>query len=407
MAMDASMYVLTAMAVILLVGLLVTFLAKKVKVSHILLLIVTGVIGGEIFRALGYDVVISSTFLVSISVLTLVMIVFDGTSRFQLKMVDKISVDALKVTVLFLLFNVIILTLFGSFFVFGEVSIASVLFAALFAIIMSGTDPGSVFIMLKSKANKVIEFLEVEAIINTPFMVILPFLIIDILVSEEINLSSALAGQFIPFMQQIIVGAGAGVVVGIIVLKTMKKATSQFIGVGIITAALLGYIVAENLSGSGVLAVATMGLMFGNSYVKEKESLQEFNSMLNNSLIILVFVIIGLTVQLDYSVGIFLKALALFVLLIITRFASIGFGLRKAEFNKKEKMFIALSMPKGIAAAVVTFTLSLIVIPVAYVPMMQTLLQLIIITMIYSLILSSIIDRYSQYFIRIKIEGSK
>lgn len=405
--MDSSTYVLTAIAIILLVGLLVTYLAKKINVSHILLLIITGIIGGEVFRALRYPIDISTTFLVSISLLTLVMIVFDGTSRFQLKMVDKLSLNASKVTLLFLFFNVIILTIFGSYIAFGGFTTGSILFAALFAIIMSGTDPGSVFIMLKSKANKVIEFLEIESIINTPFMVILPFLILNILVGEEVSLSTALAGQFIPFMQQIIVGVGAGVVVGIIVLKTMKKATSQFIGVGIITAALLGYIVAELLSGSGVLAVATMGLMFGNSYVKEKESLQEFNSMLNNSLIILVFVLIGLTVELEFKFSIFVKALALFLLLILTRFASIGFALKKADFNKKEKMFIALSMPKGIAAAVVTFSLSLIVIPESYIPHMHILLQLILITMMYSLILSSIIDRFSKYFIRIKLEESK
>ena len=260
--------------------------------------------------------------------------------------------------------------------------------------------------MLKSKTNKVIDFLEIEAIINTPITVIFPFLIINVIANfEQINVTNAVIGQFVPLLQQIIVGIGTGVLMGIIVFRIMKKVYSQqFSPVAIITAALLSYTLAENLGGNGVLSVATLGLLFGNSYVKEKEVLQEFNSMLNSSLIILVFVLIGMIVSVEFTFFFMMKALFLFLVLVLTRLTAIAWGMRNEDFNIKEKVFMAFSMPKGIAVAVVAFTLSLMDMNGGNNSMMQVILQLVVVSMIYSLIFTSVIDRFSYSFIRIKLD---
>ncbi len=348
----------------------------------------------------------SPTFLIAIAVLTLVMVVFDGASRFELKVVNTLSISALKVSSLFLIMNMIFVTLFTTFFFFDAITIETLLVSLLFAILMSGTDPGSVFIMLKSTSNKVINLLEVESILNTPIMVILPFIIVDILNNLEISsVTSAFVGQTIPLLRQIVVGIGAGMIIGIVIFKSMKKVYSQrFSPVGIITAALLAYILAENLDGNGVLAVATLGLFFGNIYVKEKESLQEFNSMLSNSLVVLVFILIGLIIEINFDVSFLFRALVLFGIIILCRLVAVYFALGKEEFNLKEKIFMALSMPKGIAVAVVAFSLTVFSFPVYVRPMIDTILQLIIISMIYSLVLTTVVDKFSKWFIRIKIE---
>lgn len=403
---DPATTALTSIAIILSLGLLLSIVSKKLKISSILLLILAGIMLGNIQIGDVQPISFNNVFLVAIAVLTLVMVVFDGTSRFKLRSVDKFSMSALRVTSWFALLNVVIISLFTIFLFFPNFSVEVALFALMFSIIVSGTDPGSVFIMLKSKANKVIEFLEVEAIVNTPIMVIFPFLIIDIIINlGQTDVTNAIIGQFGPFLLQIIVGVGTGVLMGLIVFRIMKKVYSQqFSPVAIITAALLSYIMAENLGGNGVLAVATLGLLFGNSYVKEKESLQEFNSSLNSSLIILVFVLIGLVVASKFTLGFLLKSLFLFLVLVLTRLTAIAWGTRKEDFDTKEKIFMAFSMPKGIAVAVVTFTLSLMPLSGEQAAMMQTILQLVIMSMIYSLIFSSVIDRFSYSFIRIKLD---
>ncbi|MBD3209621.1 cation:proton antiporter [Candidatus Woesearchaeota archaeon] len=414
MALDPATKILTDLAIILLLGLIVTLFSKKLKISNILLLMLTGITLGKVIPQTSGSFQFSSDFLVAVAVLTLVMVVFDGSSRFKLKMVNLFSVGAIKVTSLFLLCNLIFISFFTMLLFFQPFTVESVLLSVLFAFVMSGTDPGSVFIMLKSKTNKVIEFLEVEAIINTPIMVIFPFIILDILNNlQTADVARAVVNQALPLLQQIVVGIGAGMVIGIIVLKTMKRFYSQqFSPVALITSALLAYILAENLAGNGVLAVATLGLFFGNIYVKEKENLQEFNTMLNSSLIIIVFILIGLIIEVDFSLGLLVKSLLLFGILILTRLLSLALVFRKQHeqkqeqyrFNTKELLFMACSMPKGIAAAVVAFSLSVFTIAPGLAPMMHTVLQLIVVMMVYSLIFSSVVDRFSKKLIRIKIE---
>ncbi len=333
------------------------------------------------------------------------MVVFDGASRFELKEVNKLSTKALKLSMIFLIMNMTILTMFTTIFFFKALTMETILVSMIFSILMSGTDPGSVFIMLKSNTNKVINLLEIEAIINTPIMVILPFIIIEILNNmSKSSVTSAFIGQAIPLLRQIVVGIGSGVMIGIIFFRSMKKFYSQTISpILLITAALIAYILAENLDGNGVLAVATLGLFFGNIYVKEKESLQEFNSMLSNSLVVLVFILVGLLIKISFNISFLIKALILLGIMIITRLIAVYSALSKEDFNKKEKLFMALSMPKGIAVAVVVFTLTILDFSRTINPMISTILQLTIISMIYSLILSTIIDRFSKKFIRIKI----
>ena len=81
------------------------------------------------------------------------------------------------------------------------------------------------------------------------------------------------------FILRFVAGIGAGFLVGIIIFKVMKKAYSEILSpLAVITAALLTYILAENLGGNGVLAITTMGLFFGNVYVKQKIQLMEFST---------------------------------------------------------------------------------------------------------------------------------
>lgn len=406
MSIEAGTRILTGLAIILLLGIVLTIFSKKIKVSSILMLILTGIVLGQL-NSPWFD--FSPIFLVAIAILTLVIVVFDGTSRFNLKLVDLYSVAAIKVTMIFLILNILFITLFTTILFFDNIDLATIFFSMLYAILMTGTDPSSVFVLLKSKTNKVIEFLEIEAIINTPIMVIFPFIILDILANlETADVTSIILDQAAPLLKQIVVGIGSGVLIGIVVFRSMKKYRSQALGpITIITAALLSYILAENIEGNGVLAVATLGIFFDKIYLKQKEDLKEFNSLLSTTLVIIVFILIGLIIKIDFTWGFILKSLVLYIMLLLTRLVALSFGLSNQDFNAKEKMFMALSMSKGVALAVVTFSLSVLPIPAYLEIARKTILELILMSLLYSLIFSTVIDRFSQKFIRIKLFKGK
>jgi NhaP-type Na+/H+ or K+/H+ antiporter len=395
--MDALL-ALTNIAVILLLGMLCSLLAKKLSIPDALVLLLLGLIIGRIAYKGQPLIVFDNSFLVGVAILALVMTAFDSSSRFRLREHSKSSPDSFKLIGFFLLLTIITLTFFTSFLFFTKVDLISLFFSLIFAIMAVATDIDAVFVMLKGyvgeRAKKVLGLLHTEAIFNTLLVVIIPFIILDII--KDLQLSQQ---SIIPLLLfQIIIGLGAGLVIGIIVLKTMQRFYSHhFSPIGLLAAVLLAYILAENLGGNGALAVAALGFLFGSFYVKEKPKLQEFSYMLFNALKILVFVLIGMLVKIPLTGYFMLNSLFIFFLFILSRLTAVFISLRKTDFTIKEKFFMSFNIPKGIVVAVIVFALW-----TYQDPNINIILPLIVAFMIYSLIISSVVDRVSHKLIKNK-----
>jgi len=396
--MATGLVFLTYLGIVLLIGLLTSIIGNKFKIPHILLLLLVGIIIGKIEYKGGPLIYFPELFMTGISMLALVMIVFEAASRFKLRKLDYFSLHVLWLSIIFLIFNLVLLT----FFTMIIFKVESIYLAFMFSALMSGTSPSAVLSMLKNAKHKVFDFLKLESLLNTPLIVLLPFLIIDLNTTLKGQISiSVFIEQFIPLLQQFVVGLGSGVLIGLIMFKFMKKQYSAVLSpLAVITAALLAYTIAENLQGNGVLAVTSMGLLFGNVYLKQKFQLQEFSSVFSNSLEILVFILIGIIVAIPFSLEFFLKSILLFVLYLFIRFLAIVFSLRSMGFSIKEEIFMSLNAQKGIAVAVVVFSLANL-----NISGIETLLNLTLTFMLYSIILSSVILRMSKLFIGAEIKN--
>ncbi|HCI03979.1 TPA: hypothetical protein DE059_03555 [Candidatus Peribacteria bacterium] len=195
--MEALVF-LTYLAVILLIGIISTLISRKLGLPNILLLIAVGILLSRITYNEQPLFSFPNVFLTSIGILALVMIVFDSSSRLKVKEFDAFSVKALKLSGAFLLGNLIFL----SFFTVIIFKVPLTFLAVMFAALMSGTDPSTVFTMFKGTKNKVIEMLEIESIINTPLIVLMPFIILDLMGSfrKELVISKIIE-QILPFLQ--------------------------------------------------------------------------------------------------------------------------------------------------------------------------------------------------------------
>jgi len=392
---------LTYLSVILLLGIICTVLAQKLNVPNILLLLLAGLLAGRIPYGGGQLFQFPGVFLTSISILALVMIIFDSASRFKLKQFGDLSIQALKLSVIFLFFNLFLLT--STVVIIFKID--SILLGLLFAALMSGTDPGAMLTMFKGTKNRTLQILEVESLINTPLVVLLPFLILDLmdkLSGQTMNINQFFTQvfNFLPdFLLRFVAGIGAGILVGLIVFRIMKKQYSETLSpLAIITAALLTYILAENLGGNGVLAVTTMGLFYGAVYVKEKAHLLEFSSLFANSFEILVFVLVGLIIKIPLTFDFFIKSFGLFVIYLLIRLSSIHLAFYNSEYTLKEKLYMALNVQKGIAVAVVAFTLTTLTIPG-----IGIVLDVVLAFMLYSIILSTVLIKVSRFFFAEKV----
>jgi len=406
---------LSNITIVLFIGLLMGLIARKLKVPAMLLLIIAGAVLKNMEIQGSPIIQFSNEFLITTSILALVMIVFEGCSNFSLHDIDTYTESALKIVVLFLVFNMLFLSI-GVYYIFN---IKSMILSLLFAAVMSGTDPGSVLSLFQTKSNKITEILKFESVINTPIVVLIPFILLDLL-ELNTNILGNFIEYFIPFMQQIITGLGTGVFFGIIVFRFMRKFYSDKLSpLTLITSSLLTYILAENLGGNGVLAVTVFGIFFGNVRVKKKLELKGFSNMLSRVLEILVFILIGFLLPIDIEPSFLVKSILIFVFMIILRFISIELVYLHGGLNLKQRIFMSLNCSKGIAVAVVAFILSNYVlnlpviidgvktisqVPLIAYPGGKVVLDLMILSLLYSIILSSIMSRFSQDFIRLKVE---
>jgi NhaP-type Na+/H+ or K+/H+ antiporter len=382
---------LTYFGIILLLGIFCTIIAKKIRFPNVLLLILLGLALSRIEYRGEPLMTFSPEFTTSLGILALVIIVFDSTSRLKIKEFDEFALSALKLTLVVLIVNLALLSLF-TFFIAGVPVVIALLFSAL----MSGTAPDIVLPLLGEAKHKAIELLKIEAIINTPIIVIVPFVIVDFIQSVEVQfLMSKFIEQIGPFFQQIVTGIGAGILVGLIVFKVMRKYyAAKLSPIAVIASALIAYVLAENLGGNGVLAVTTMGLFFGSIYVKQKEELQEFSSIFSNALEILIFILIGFIIKVPFTVDFFWRSFLLFAIYLGLRFTIIK-TMFSNEYKLREKLFVTLNCPKGIAVAVVVFLL--VTIPeVASSGMADFVLAF----MLYSIVFSSVTARFSRFLIK-------
>ena len=348
MALEA-ITVLTQLAVLLLIGIAGSALAHKLKISNVFLLLVVGTFIGATTDLFSFD----SVFLVGLAILTLAMVVFEGTTKFSLRQLDNYSGPALHLTGWYLL---LVCTFVGvaSYFLFFEGLTGAIILSFVLATALAGTDASSIVLILRKTKGRLVRLLTVESVINTPLMVLLPFIVLE-LIEKSFSLA-----HVSDLLMQLIVGVGAGVVVGIILFKALRRYYAKDLSsVAVVAGALTSYLLAENLGGSGVLAVAVLGIIFGNVTIKNKEELNTFSFAFSSILEILVFLLIGILVggSMQYSWHLLLSSLAIYLCIVVARAIATALVFGK-ENTLEENIFLTLSMPRGIAVAVLIFIFS-------------------------------------------------
>jgi cell volume regulation protein A len=395
---DPTLLNLSYIAVILLIGLIGSIISRKLKIPNLIILIGIGMGIGYITYQGQPIMQFSPMFLTGLAVITLALVVFDASSRFNFRKFDTMSASALKLAGIFLLFNLIFITPI-TYFLFKQTSI---ILAMIFAAVISGTDPSSTLMILAGARSKLFELLKVEAILNTPLIVLIPFLLIDVIKGTAGDSTFAvITSQALPFAQQFVVGIGTGILIGMVFFRFMRKYYSVTLSpLALIIVALLSYIGAEVLGGNGVLSVTAAGILFGNLYhVKHMRSLQRFGEIFAEVFEILVFVLIGTVIKIPWTLEFLIPASILFGAYLIIRFVSVQISFRKADYTLREKLYMTLNIPKGIAVAVVVFTLA-----TTAIIGIKPILDLILLFMIYSIILSTIITHFSKFFTKVEIK---
>src|SRR3990172_1697532 len=108
--MQEALIITTAIAVLLFVGVICSWVGSRLRIPDVLLLILAGMFFGSIEYKNAPLIEFPLVFLNSLAILALALIVFDSTARLRLRELDTFSLKAVRLTFIFTLFTLVLFT---------------------------------------------------------------------------------------------------------------------------------------------------------------------------------------------------------------------------------------------------------------------------------------------------------
>ncbi|MGP4041140.1 cation:proton antiporter [Gracilibacillus sp. D59] len=236
--------------------------------------------------------------------------------------------------------------------------------AFVVAAILTPTDPVSVVSIIKKATGneEVASMVEGESMVNDGTSIVLFTTLIAIATREKGFSFSAFLGDFLLIS---LGGIAIGLFCGYLVSKIVHY--SHYRNYQIMLSIILAYgsfLIAEALHVSGVLATVASGMMISFEYgraIKEdhfRESLDGFWEIVENSLLAILFLVIGIEITEYLSLNYWLYAIIIFLFMIFVRFV-ITYAVTKviAPLSWRYNLLISWAGLKGSMSVFLVLTL--------------------------------------------------
>jgi len=340
-------------AVIIILGFLGEEFFNRTSIPDAIFLLMLGVILGPIFQLFAQEELLAIT--PYFAALALIIILFDAGLNMDIREAAKNSPRAAVLAVFGWGLNVLATTglcklLLGWRFLDG----------LLLGSIVGGSS--SIIVVALIKKLKVGEKIEttlcIESVLTDVFCTIGAFTVINILLSGEVSISSALGSVGIAFGVGSLVGLGFGITWLIILEKLKGKPNAYMLTLAML---FLTYVTATNLGGNGALSALFFGLIIGSSRsiakllkfrttVSIDDKVRDFHCQISFLIRSFFFVFTGLLFSFSSFMSVFLGLSLTFVFLGI-RFVAVKVAAVKSELHDYETLMTVM-FPRGLAAAV-------------------------------------------------------
>jgi len=331
-------YILFGASILLLLSIIASKVASKLRVPALLIFIFVGMIAGsEGPGGIEFDDAWAAQFL---GVIALAFIIFSGGLHSSWKRVSPVLWTGISLSTVGVFLTAILVGLFVHYF-FDF----SILTALLLGAIVSSTDAAAVFSVMSSSGTKLkgslIDLLEFESASNDPMAVILTLGFIHLITNPDASIWS----MIFLLIQQMVLGIVIGFIMGKAIVFKVNRLRLDFEGLyPVLTLSLVifTYGLTASIGGSGFLAVYIAGLIMGGSDFVNKQSLTRFHDGLAWLMQITMFLILGLLVFPSQLVPVMLSGIVISLFLIfIARPIGVFISLPFGKINLKEKTFIS------------------------------------------------------------------
>ncbi len=402
--MDAISLTVTYFAILLGFGVLVANLLKKWNIPDTFFLLLLGLLFSPTFISHPAITQYMSIKLVDVQamgnipdflrILALILVVFTGTFNLNFRIFKRYSAISLKLALMGVLLNTLILGVIAHF-MFN----IDLLFAFLFASVISGTGSGVIFAFegALSRSRRALTIMKVESIFNSPISVLVPLILLDLLFLTPGAIIEPMK-YITQFWLMITAGVGTGLIIGLSVSRIFKGIRDEYTPLLLFAIALITYALAIGVGGSGMLAVAVCGLVAGNfsiSKKEEKEKIIRFEDQLSEMLRISVFTLLGAQVTLLIGIREMVMIFLFFMLVVILRpiFLLSMMGGLKNKFSRLDVMLMSFIAPRGLPAAAMVPIIAAAAISVGQPAMAETIVNIVFMVILLSVLFSTIVAK--------------
>jgi cell volume regulation protein A len=393
------MLAVTYFGILLGLGIFVANLLKKAKIPDTFFLLILGLILGptvylnpvvqQYISISLVDVGLMGNIPDFLRILALILVVFTSMFNLGLRAFRRVGNMALNIALAGVVFNTLVMGLVANL-IFGFDLVYSFILAA----VLAGTGTGVIFAFesaLKG-ARKALNIVKVESILNSPLSVLMPFLLLDILILNSGDVLEPMR-YLSTFWMMIAVGAGTGLILGLSVTRIFKGMLKQYTPLMLFSVALITYALAENVGGSGMLAVAVAGLIAGNFMRKRDEEIQNFDDHLSEMLRISVFTLLGAQVTLFLDMTEFLYILIFFLIMFFIRpvFLFPVLGKERKRFSREDFLVMSFITPRGLSAAAMAPIVAVWLIGAGFDAMAGRIMNIIFMVILLSVMFSTIV----------------
>ncbi len=345
-------HLLIGVAAVVVLGVLAQWLAWRLRLPSILLLLMIGLVAGPVTGLLSPEEVLGELLFPLVS-LAVGYILYEGGLSLRVKELREVGGVVFSLTSVGVAVTWVLAALASRFLLQLNWPMAILLSAVL--VVTGPTVIGPLLRQIRPK-GKTMAILKWEGILIDPIGAVLAVLVFEAILSEQLQQAPLLIAQ------GVLVTALVGVVVGLLAAGAMWFVLSRYWvpdqlhnGVSLMFVTL-AFVLSDLLHPeSGLLAVTVMGFALANQRQVPIKQIEEFKKNIRDLLIAGLFIILAARLSWDDFAQIVWWRGALFVaiLILLVRPAAVFISTLRADLSLKEKAFLSWMAPRGIVAAAV------------------------------------------------------
>lgn len=346
-----SEHFLLSLSSIIILGIGAQWLAWRLKLPSILLLLLFGFIAGPVTGFLNPDELIGDILLPIVS-LAVALILFEGGLSLKLKELPKIG-GALLFLLTFGVTITGVITAIAAYTIIGLNWQISILLGAIL-VVTGPTVIGPLLRYIRPK-RKVADILKWEGIVIDPIGALFALLVFEAILIGGFK-EASITGLIV-IGKTVLFGSLVGFSFAWLIIILIKRFwIPDFLQETVTLSLVVAAFVCSNLlqHESGLFATTLMGIAMANQKQVTVKHILEFKE--NLSVLIISFLFIILAARLDLTVFknlSYTSLLFLAVLIFIARPMSVFISTFKSDFTIKERIFLSWMAPRGIVAAAV------------------------------------------------------